>query len=108
MAGQRHRSRPHAAARRAVHGVAFYGSRRLTATLRTERWPINRKRVQRLIRLMGIAALGPKPNTSKPTPGHEVCPYLLRDLSIERPNQVCAADIMYVPFGSRWTAEAAE
>jgi putative transposase len=77
----------------------FYGSRRLTATLRTEGWPINRKRVQRLMRLMGIAALGPKPNTSKPAPGHKVFPYLLREMSIERPNQVWAADITYIPIG---------
>lgn len=77
----------------------FYGSRRLTATLRAEGRVINRKRVQRLMRLMGIAALGPKPNTSKPAPGHKVFPYLLRDLSIERPNQVWAADITYIPIG---------
>ncbi|MFL9827996.1 IS3 family transposase [Rhodoplanes sp. SY1] len=56
----------------------------MTATLRAEGWPINRKRVQRLMRLMGIAALGPKPNTSKPAPSHKVFPYLLHDLSIER------------------------
>jgi putative transposase len=77
----------------------FYGSRRLTATLETEGWPVNRKRVQRLMRLMGIAALGPKPSTSKPAPGHKVFPYLLRDLPIERPNHVWAADITYIPIG---------
>jgi putative transposase len=77
----------------------FYGSRRLTATLRAEGWPVNRKRVQRLMRLMGIAALGPKPATSKPAPGHKVFPYLLRGLSIERPNHVWAADITYIPIG---------
>lgn len=77
----------------------FYGSRRLAGTLRAEGWLVNRKRVQRLMRLMGIAALGPKPNTSKPAPGHKVFPYLLRDLSIERPNQVWAADITYIPIG---------
>src|SRR3954454_1490267 len=48
----------------------------------------NRKRVQRLMRLMGIEALGPKPNTSMPAPGHTVYPYLLRGLTIERPNHV--------------------
>jgi len=47
---------------------------------------MNRRRVQRLMRLMGIVALGPKPRTSKPAPGHRVFPYLLRGLSIERPN----------------------
>lgn len=77
----------------------FYGSRRLTATLKAEGWPVNRKRVQRLMRLMGIAALGPKPNTSKPAPGHKVFPYLLRGLAIERPNHVWAADITYIPIG---------
>ena len=77
----------------------FLGSRRMVAILRSEGQPINRKRVQRLMRLMGIAALGPKPRTSKPTPGHKIYPYLLRDLIIDRPNQVWAADITYIPIG---------
>ena len=77
----------------------FLGSRRMTAMLRAEGIPINRKRVQRLMRRMGIAALGPKPRTSKPAPGHTIYPYLLRDLAIERPNQVWAADITYIPIG---------
>jgi putative transposase len=77
----------------------FLGSRRMTAMLRAEGQPINRKRVQRLMRRMGIAALGPKPRTSKPAPGHKIFPYLLRDKTIERPNQVWAADITYVPIG---------
>ena len=67
--------------------------------LRAEGVPINRKRVQRLMRLMGIAALGPKPRTTKPAPGHKIFPYLLRDLTIDRPNQVWAADITYIPIG---------
>jgi putative transposase len=54
---------------------------------------VNRKRVQRLMRQMGIAALGPKPNTSKPAPGHKIYPYLLRDLKIDRANHVWATDI---------------
>ena len=66
----------------------FFGSRRMTARLRAEGWRINRKRVQRLMRRMGIAALGPKPRTSKPAPGHKIFPYLLRNLVIDRPNQV--------------------
>ena len=49
---------------------------------------------------MGVTALGPKPRTSKPAPGHKVFPYLLRGVSIERPNQVWAADITYVPLGA--------
>ena len=77
----------------------FLGSRRLAAMLRAEGTVVNRKRVQRLMRLMGIAALGPKPRTSKPAPGHKVFPYLLRGLTIDRPNQVWAADITYIPIG---------
>ena len=77
----------------------FLGSRRMTALLRTEGQRINRKRVQRLMRRIGIAALGPKPRTTKPAPGHKIFPYLLRNLMIERPNQVWAADITYIPIG---------
>src|SRR5207245_8006811 len=61
----------------------FLGSRRMTALLRAEGYPVNRKRVQRLMRQMGIAALGPKPRTIKPAPGHKIFPYLLRDLVIK-------------------------
>ena len=67
--------------------------------LRAEGVNVNRKRVQRLMRLMGIAALGPKPRTTKPTPGHKIYPYLLRDVTIERANHVWAADITYIPIG---------
>jgi len=77
----------------------FLGSRRMTALLRAEGQRVNRKRVQRLMRQMGIAALGPKPRTTKPAPGHKIFPYLLRELVIERPNHVWAADITYVPIG---------
>ena len=83
----------------------FLGSRRMTVMLRAEGRGlgldprINRKRVQRLMRRMGIAALGPKPRTTKPAPGHKIFPYLLRGLAIDRPNQVWAADITYVPIG---------
>jgi putative transposase len=76
----------------------FLGSRRITAMLRVEGHTINRKRVQRLMRKMGIAALGPKPRTTKPAPGHKIYPYLLRGLAIERPNQVWCADITYIPL----------
>jgi putative transposase len=55
--------------------------------------------VQRLMRKMGIAALGPKPRTTKPAPGHKIFPYLLRNVVINRPNQVWAADITYVRSG---------
>jgi putative transposase len=77
----------------------FLGSRRMAAMLRAAGYAVNRKRVQRLLRRMGIAALGPKPRTTKPAPGHKIFPYLLRGLAIERPNQVWAADITYVPIG---------
>src|SRR5215472_14386137 len=77
----------------------FLGSRRMTALLRAEGTPINRKRVQRLMRQMGIAALGPKPRTTKPAPGHRIYPYLLGDVAVERPNQVWSADITYIPLG---------
>ena len=77
----------------------FLGSRRLTAMLRAEGHAVNRKRVRRLMRKMGIAALGPKPRTTKPAPGHKIFPCLLRGLCIERPNQVWCADITYIPIG---------
>ncbi|MBK8176683.1 MAG: transposase [Rhodospirillales bacterium] len=59
----------------------FLGSRRMTGMLRAEGLSVNRKRVQRLMRRMGIVALGPKPRTTKPAPGHKIVPYLLHDLS---------------------------
>ena len=77
----------------------FLGSRRMATMLATDGRPVNRKRMQRLMRRMGIAALGPKPRTTKPAPGHKIFPYLLRNLAIDRPNQVWAADITYVPIG---------
>lgn len=77
----------------------FLGSRRLALMLGEDGGTINRKRMQRLMRLMGIAALGPKPRTTEPAPGHKIFPYLLRGLRIDRPNQVWAADITYIPIG---------
>ena len=77
----------------------FLGSRRMAAMLRGQGLSINRKRVQRLMRKMGIAALGPKPRTTKPAPGHKIFPYLLREKTIDRANQVWAADITYLPIG---------
>jgi putative transposase len=59
---------------------------------------LNRKRVQRLMRIMGLEAIYPKPRTSRPHPDHKVYPYLLRDLKIQHPNQVWAADITYIPM----------
>ncbi len=77
----------------------FFGARRIARTLSADGFPIDRKRVRRLMRRMGIEALGPKPRTTKPAPGHKIYPYLLRDLKIERPNHVWAADITYIPIG---------
>jgi len=68
----------------------FYGSR--------DGWAVNRKRVKRLMRVMGLEAIYQKPNTSRSHPGHKVYPYLLRGLAIERPNQVWCADITYIPM----------
>jgi putative transposase len=76
----------------------FYGSRRMVAVLRREGWAVNRKRVRRLMRLMGLWAIYQKPNTSRPDPEHKVYPYLLRGLTIDRPNQVWCADITYIPM----------
>jgi len=76
----------------------FYGSRRIRDWLWEEGHDINRKRVQRLMRQMGITAIYPKAKTSKPGKGHKIYPYLLRNLVIDRPNQVWAADISYVPM----------
>ena len=76
----------------------FYGSRRLCDWLREAGHAINRKRVQRLMRQMGITALYPKKSTSQPDQGHKVYPYRLRGLQIDRPNQVWATDISYIPM----------
>jgi putative transposase len=76
----------------------FYGSRRMVAVLRREGLVINRKRVRRLMRVMGLEAVYQKPNTSRGHPDHTVYPYLLRGLIIDRPNQVWCADITYIPM----------
>lgn len=76
----------------------FFGSRKLAQALRQRGQPVNRKRVQRLMRVMGIEAMAPKPSTSKPAPEHPTYPYLLRNLVVTAPNQVWAADITYVPM----------
>ena len=76
----------------------FYGSRRMVSVLRRDGWPVNRKRVRRLMRVMGLEAIYQKPNTSKGHPEHKVYPYLLRGLAIDRPYQVWCADITYIPM----------
>jgi putative transposase len=75
-----------------------WGSRSMRNYLRRQGYKVNRKRVQRLMRIMGIEAIYPKPKTSRPHPGHKVYPYLLRNLSIDRPNQAWAADVTYIPM----------
>lgn len=76
----------------------FYGSRRMVFELNQAGHGINRKRVQRLMRVMGIEALVPRPGTSKAAPGHRIYPYLLRGVSITEPNHVWASDITYIPM----------
>ena len=76
----------------------FYGSRQMMWWLRRQGYVINRKRVQRLMRQMGLEAIYPKPRTTVPGAGHKIYPYLLRNLEITRPNQVWSADITYVPL----------
>ena len=76
----------------------FAGSRMLRDLLRGEGVEIGRQRVARMMKRMGIEALYRRPNTSKPTPGHKIYPYLLRGLAVERPNQVWAMDITYIPM----------
>ena len=76
----------------------FYGARKLAAWLKSQEQIVNRKRVRRLMHLMGLKTIYRKPRTSKPGPGHKIYPYLLRGLKITRPNQVWAADITYIPM----------
>ncbi len=76
----------------------FYGSRRMVQMLRKNGHEVNRKRVRRLMRLMGLEAIYPKRRLSFRGPDSEVFPYLLRDITIDRPDQVWAADITYIPM----------
>jgi putative transposase len=75
----------------------FYGSRRMAVAL-----DVNRKRIQRLMRVMGIEAIYPKPRLSQRNEEHRIYPYLLRNIAINRPNQVWASDITYVPMPQGW------
>jgi putative transposase len=78
----------------------FYGSRQLTSWLIRQGEPVNRKRVQRLMRVMGLEAIYPKPRLSVAGRGHRIYPYLLRDVSVGRADQVWSTDITYVPLVS--------
>lgn len=74
----------------------FYGSRRMTVYLRTIGHQVNRKRIRRLMRILGLAGMAPGPNTSRPSPQHRIYPYLLRGVAVTRPNQVWSTDITYI------------
>ena len=76
----------------------FYGARKIAAWLKSQGQWVNRKRVRRLMRVMGLKAIYRRPKTSQPTAGHKIYPYLLGGLKITRPNQVWAADITYIPM----------
>ena len=80
----------------------FYGVRRMTLFLRQRRYRVNEKRVRRLLRLMGLEAVFPKPRLSMPDPVAGKYPYLLRGLKVERPDQVWCADITYIGLESGW------
>ena len=76
----------------------FYGTRQICNVLRRKGYKVNRKRVQRLMRKIGIQSIAPKPNTSKTHPQHKVYPYLLRNFDVTRSNQVWCTDITYIPL----------
>ena len=78
----------------------FFGSRRMMIWLGQQGEEVNRKRVQRLMRVMGLEAIYPKPRLSAADPGHKVYPYLLRGVKVERRNQVWSSDITYIPMAS--------
>lgn len=81
----------------------FLGSRKMAQELLAEfGLRVNRKRVQRLMRLMGIASVLPQPGTSRPAPEHKIYPYLLRNMAIERVDQVWSSDITYIPMSAGW------
>ena len=74
----------------------FYGSRKMVVFLRDQGHEVNRKRVQRLMRILGLAGMAPGPNTSRPHPQNKIYPYLLRGVAVIRPNQVWSTDITYI------------
>lgn len=80
----------------------FYGYPRITKELHKRSYPVNHKRVYRLMGIMGIEAVFPKPNVSRPNITHDIYPYLLKDLEISHPNQVWGIDITYVRMKKEW------
>jgi putative transposase len=77
----------------------FYGSRRLTAWLNRQGYIVNRKRIQRLMRIMGLESIYPKPNLSKRRKDHKIYPYLLKGVKIQKTNIVWSSDITYIRVG---------
>jgi len=80
----------------------YFGSRKMVVILNEAGYQVGRRRIQRLMRLMGLEAIYPKPNLSKPHPEHKVYPYLLRNLKITRSNQVWGTDITYIRMHKGW------
>jgi putative transposase len=76
----------------------FYGARKMAAWLKSQGQIVNRKRIRRLMHIMGLKAIYRRPRTSKPAPGNKIYPYLLSGMQITRPNQVWASDITYIPL----------
>lgn len=76
----------------------YYGARQMARHLRRQGYCVSRKRISRLMRNMGLSAIYQKPNTSKPHPEHKIYPYLLRGMTINKPNQVWCTDITYIPM----------
>ena len=85
----------------------FFGVRQMTWHLKNEGHCVNEKRLRRLMRLMGLMPIYQKPSTSKPAKGHKTWPYLLRGLSVNRPNQVWATDITYLNNATAETLQEA-
>jgi putative transposase len=79
----------------------WYGSRQMARHLRRNGWCVGRHRVRRLMLKMGLAPIYQRPKTSEPHPQHRIWPYLLRHLTIDRPNQIWCADVTYIPIASR-------
>ena len=94
--GARRKSAFYATVGRAIHADAVYGVRKMVWWLDEQGYLVNPKRVRRLMRVMGLEAIYPKPRLSLPTPGHKIYPYLLRDLTISRPDQAWCSDITYI------------
>jgi putative transposase len=80
----------------------YFGVRRMTQWLREQEWVVNPKRVRRLLRLMGLEAIYPRPRLSQPCAEHHKYPYLLRGLTINRPGQVWSTDITFIPMNEGW------